>query len=71
MLRDYNKVLTWADHFDNCTLEAKKMIVAEFIKQMRANKDYNLEIDLNVSYEKFVSVAGSEHPQAEKVKMPA
>ena len=67
--KDYNKILTWADLFDGCTMEAKKMIVAQFIKQVRVVRDYHLEIDLNVSFEKFLSCTEAE--SSEKEKMPA
>jgi hypothetical protein len=69
--KDYNKILTWADLFDNCTMEAKKMIVAQLIKQVRVGKDYHMEIDLHISFEKFSSLTESDLPFAQKEKMLA
>ena len=46
-------LLTWADLFDTCSFEAKKMIVAQFVKAVRVSRDYNIEIDFNVSFEEF------------------
>ena len=49
----YDKITTWADLFAESTIEAKKMIVAQLIKQVRVGRDYEMEIDLNVNYEMF------------------
>ena len=52
----YDDVLSWADLFDGCSMEAKKMIVSQLIKQVRIGRDYDLQIDLNISYEMFCDV---------------
>lgn len=51
--QEYDRLLTWADLFDTCSFEAKKMIVAQFLKAVRVSRDYNIEIDFNVSFEEF------------------
>ena len=51
--QEYDRLLTWADLFDTCSFEAKKMIVAQFVKAVRVSRDYNSEIDFNVSFEEF------------------
>lgn len=51
--QEYDRLLTWADLFDTCSFEAKKMIVAQFVKAIRVSRDYNIEIDFNVSFEEF------------------
>lgn len=48
--QEYDQPLTWADLFDTCSFEAKKM-VAQFVKAGRVSRDYNIEIDFNVSFE--------------------
>jgi len=53
--REYDKLLTWANLYDKSTFEAKKMIVAQFVKAVRVGRDYNIEIDFNVSFEAFQS----------------
>ncbi|MEG1010739.1 MAG: hypothetical protein RSE54_02675 [Ruthenibacterium sp.] len=53
--KEYNRLLTWADLYDKSTFEAKKMIVAQFVKAVRVGRDYNIEIDFNVSFEEFQS----------------
>ena len=39
--------------YDNCSLEAKKMIVAQFVKAVRVKRGYELDIEFNVSFEEF------------------
>ena len=51
--QEYDRLLTWADLFDTCSFEAKKMIVAQFVKAVRVSRDYNIEIAFNVSFEEF------------------
>ena len=53
--QEYDRLLSWADLYDKSTFEAKKMIVAQLIKAVRVGRDYNTEIDFNVSFEEFQS----------------
>ena len=51
--KEYEKIKTWADLYDNCTFAAKKMIISQFIKSVYVYRDYTLEIEFNVSFEDF------------------
>ena len=64
----YDKITTWADLFTDSTIEAKKMIVSQLIKQVRVGRDYAMEIDLNVNYEMFSGML-LEEQQEEKDDM--
>ena len=50
---EYDRLIGWADIYDRCSFETKKMFVSQFIKAVRVFRDYRLEIDFNVSYEEF------------------
>lgn len=53
-LRDeYDQLLSWADLYAKSSFETKKMIVSQFIKAVRVSRNYQLEIDFNVSFEEF------------------
>ena len=39
--------------YDNYSFEAKKMIVAQFVKGVYVHKDYEIAIEFNVSFEDF------------------
>ena len=58
--KEYDRLLTWADLYDKSTFEAKKMIAAQFIKAVRVGRDYNIEIDFNISFEEFQSFCNDE-----------
>ena len=58
--KEYDRLLTWADLYDKSSFEAKKMIAAQFIKAVRVGRDYNFEIDFNVSFEEFQSFCNDE-----------
>ena len=51
--KEYEKLITWADLYDNCTFEAKKMLIAQFVKAIYVRRDYEISIEFNVSFEEF------------------
>jgi DNA invertase Pin-like site-specific DNA recombinase len=51
--QEYAQLVSWADMYDHCTFEAKKMILAQFIKAVYVRRDYEIEIEFNVSFEEF------------------
>ena len=61
--REFAKLSTWADLYDRCSFEAKKMIVSQFIKAVYVHKDYALEIEFNVSFEEFKKLSAECHDQ--------
>ena len=44
--KEYTQLMNWAELYDNCTFEAKKMIVAQFVKAVHVKRGYELDIDL-------------------------
>ena len=53
--------------YDNCTFEAKKMIVAQFVKAVRVRRDYEIDIEFNVSFEEFQALYLEGEPEESKV----
>lgn len=53
---ELTKLQTWADLYDNCTFEAKKMLISQFIKSIHVHRDYSLDIEFNVSFAQFQSL---------------
>jgi len=51
--REYDRLLSWADLYDKSTFEAKKMIVSQFIRSVRVGRDYDIEVDFNVSFDEL------------------
>lgn len=50
---EYERLKSWADIYDTCSFEARKMFVSRFIKAIHVYRDYNLEIEFNVSFDEF------------------
>ena len=69
MKREYDQLLSWADLYDKSSFEAKKMIVSQFIKAVRVGRDYNIEVDFNVSFEELQSYR-ADHSGQEKMQAP-
>jgi len=51
--REYAQLMNWAELYDNCSFEAKKMIVSQFVKSVHVHRGYELDITFNVSFEEF------------------
>ena len=51
--QEYAQLISWASLYDNCTFEGKKMIVAQFVKAVHVRRDYEIDIEFNVSFEEF------------------
>lgn len=58
--REYERLTSWAEVYDSCSFEAKKMFISQFVKSVRVYRDYNLEIEFNVSFEEFRDLKASE-----------
>ena len=67
--REYDQLLSWADLYDKSSFEAKKMIVSQFIKAVRVGRDYNIEVDFNVSFEELQSYR-ADNPEHDKMQAP-
>lgn len=48
---------TWADIYDRCSFEEKKMIASDFVKSVYIHRDYTMEIEFNVTFEAFQKLA--------------
>lgn len=62
--REYDRLLSWADLYDKSSFAAKKMIVSQFIKAVRVGRDYNIEVDFNVSFDEFQSYCGAKSKES-------
>ena len=51
--RQYDDIRTWADMYDGCDMETKKMILSRIMKAVRVKRDYEIEIDLTVDCEQL------------------
>lgn len=52
----YDQFVSWADEFENASLEQKKMIICQLIKSVTVRKGYELDIEFNISYQQFLAL---------------
>ncbi len=50
----YNQFVSWADEFENATMEQKKMIICQLIKEIKVSRGYDIQISFNISYRQFL-----------------
>ena len=51
--QNLNELLTWADLYRNSSMASKRMIMSQLIKAVRVKRDYELEVDFNITYDQF------------------
>jgi len=51
---EHMRIRTWSEIFDDSSLETQKMVATSLIKEVRMNRDYQMEIDFNISVKEFV-----------------
>jgi hypothetical protein len=51
--QQYDNLLTWADMYDQCDMETKKMILSRIMKSVHVNRDYEIDIELTVDYQQL------------------
>ncbi len=49
----YNQFLSWADEFQNSTLEQRKMIACQLIRCVKVSRGYNVNIEFDMNYQQF------------------
>ena len=67
--RQYDELVTWADMFDECDMESKKMILSRIMSSVRVSRDYEIEITLTVGFEQFGGLAQLGSVNADGTKM--
>lgn len=66
--QEYTQLMDWADLYDNCSIEAKKMILSQFVKAVHVKRGYELDIEFNVSFEEFQTMYLEPDADAHKRK---
>lgn len=55
IMPEYHQFKSWAEEFDHASLEQKKMIACQLFTKIEVGKDYNVFVELNVTYKQFCS----------------
>lgn len=51
----YKRFKSWADEFDNATMEQKKMIACQLFSRIDVGRDYVIHVEMNLTYKQFCS----------------
>ena len=62
MEAELKRIVSWADIFDRSSIEVKKMICAALLKRVTVYKDYQLEIEFNITLDQFLQGLDSITP---------
>ena len=54
--KEYTQLIDWAKLYDNCTFDAKKMIISQFVKAVHVKRGFEIDIEFNVSFEEFQTI---------------
>ena len=57
---EYDRLISWAEIYSVCPFETKKMFISQFVKSVRVYRNYELEIEFNVSFEEFRDLRARE-----------
>jgi hypothetical protein len=53
--KQFGDVRTWADMYDECNLDVKKMILSRLINAVRVKSGYEIELDVALDFKQFLS----------------
>lgn len=62
LVQQYKHISDWAQEFDRCESDEKKMILARLIEKITIDRDYHIRIYFSIFLEDF---DGEEHLAAE------
>ena len=51
--KEYAQIMNWADIYGKSSTAGKKMILSQLIKAVRVNRNYEIDIELNISFDQF------------------
>lgn len=49
----YNQFKSWAEEFDAASLEEKKMIAGHLFNRIEVDREYNITVEMNMTYQQF------------------
>ena len=53
----YSQFRSWAEEFESATVEQKKMIACQLLREVRVSRGYELDIVFNINYQQFIDEA--------------
>ena len=67
----YNQFKSWAEEFDAASMEEKKMIAGHLFNRIEVDRNYNIAVEMNMTYQQFCAEWGDglflEEKQQERI----
>ena len=60
---ELDEIITWADIYENSTLERKKMIVAQLIKKVTVGRGYQMSVEFNITFDELQRAITGEYAE--------
>ena len=60
---ELDEIITWADIYENSTLERKKMIVAQLIKRVTVGRGYQVSVEFNITFDELQRAISGEYAE--------
>ena len=54
----YNQFRSWAEEFEAASMEEKKMIAGHLFNRVEVDRDYNITVEMNMTYQQFCAEWG-------------
>ena len=54
----YNQFKSWAEEFETASMEEKKMIAGQLFNRVEVDRDYNITVEMNMTYQQFCAEWG-------------
>ena len=51
----YEQFKGWAEVFEDASMEKRKMIICQLVKEINVSRGYGMDIVLDLNYEQFLS----------------
>jgi len=55
LLKEHQRILSWADLYDDAALEEKRMIASYIIKAVTLSKGYDIQVEFNISETQYLN----------------
>jgi len=56
----HDKLVAWADIFDDCDFDVKKMIVCQLVSRVLVGSEYKISVELTLTMNQYMELAGQD-----------
>jgi hypothetical protein len=53
----HDRLISWADIFDDCDFDVKKMIVSQIVSKVLVSRGYEIKVELSLSMKQYQEIS--------------